>query len=83
MKLVIIDYGAGNIKSLQFAFQRLGIDAILTNTIEKIVSAIIDFSGCGRSEHRHGKAQSLWFGCGNPTVKAACFGNLLRNAAHV
>ena len=29
----------GNIKSLQFAFQRLGIDAILTNTIEKIVSA--------------------------------------------
>ena len=50
MKLVIIDYGAGNIKSLQFAFQRLGIDAILTNTIEKIVSADkVIFPGVGEA----------------------------------
>ena len=33
MKLVIIDYGAGNIKSIQFAFKRLGVDAILSNDI--------------------------------------------------
>ncbi|SDS36425.1 glutamine amidotransferase [Formosa sp. Hel1_31_208] len=30
MKLVIVDYGAGNIKSIQFAFKRLGWDAILS-----------------------------------------------------
>ena len=29
MKLVIIDYGAGNIKSIQFALMRLGINAII------------------------------------------------------
>ena len=34
MKLVIIDYGAGNIKSIQFAFKRLGIDAVLSNNID-------------------------------------------------
>jgi imidazole glycerol-phosphate synthase subunit HisH len=33
MKLIIIDYGAGNIKSIQFAFKRLGVDAVLSNTI--------------------------------------------------
>ena len=27
MELIIIDYGAGNIKSIQFAFKRLGEDA--------------------------------------------------------
>ncbi len=36
MKLVIIDYGAGNIKSIQFAFKRLGVDAVLSNVPEDI-----------------------------------------------
>ena len=39
MKLVIIDYGAGNIKSIQFAFKRLGYDAILSNNPEEIKAA--------------------------------------------
>ena len=39
MKLVIIDYGAGNIKSIQFAFKRLGVDAILSSNIEEIKGA--------------------------------------------
>ena len=39
MKLVIIDYGAGNIKSIQFAFKRLGIDAVLSNNIDEIKHA--------------------------------------------
>lgn len=50
MKLVIIDYGAGNIKSIQFAFQRLGIDAILTNTIDEIFTADkVIFPGVGEA----------------------------------
>jgi len=39
MKTVIIDYGAGNIKSVKFALERLGIDAQLSNDPEIISSA--------------------------------------------
>ena len=50
MKLVIIDYGAGNIKSIQFAFKRLGIDAVLTNNIEEIQNADkVIFPGVGEA----------------------------------
>jgi glutamine amidotransferase len=50
VKLVIIDYGAGNIKSIQFAFKRLGILALLSNDINEIVSADkIIFPGVGEA----------------------------------
>ncbi len=50
MKLVIIDYGAGNIKSIQFAFNRLGINAILSNNIDEILNADkIIFPGVGEA----------------------------------
>jgi glutamine amidotransferase len=50
MKLVIIDYGAGNIKSIQFAFKRLGVEAILSNDPEVILSAErIIFPGVGEA----------------------------------
>jgi glutamine amidotransferase len=50
MKLVIIDYGAGNIKSIQFAFKRLGVDAILSNNIDEIKAADkVIFPGVGEA----------------------------------
>ncbi|MGB5419051.1 imidazole glycerol phosphate synthase subunit HisH [Algibacter sp.] len=50
MKLVIINYGAGNIKSIQFAFKRLGVDAILSNDPEEIRAADkIIFPGVGEA----------------------------------
>ncbi|MGZ0017226.1 imidazole glycerol phosphate synthase subunit HisH [Yeosuana sp. AK3] len=50
MKLVIINYGAGNIKSIQFAFNRLGVDAVLSNNTEDILSADkIIFPGVGEA----------------------------------
>ena len=50
MKLVIIDYGAGNIKSIQFAFKRLGIDAVLSHNIDEIkASDKIIFPGVGEA----------------------------------
>ncbi|MEP5341443.1 MAG: imidazole glycerol phosphate synthase subunit HisH [Algibacter sp.] len=50
MKLVIINYGAGNIKSIQFAFKRLGVDAILSNDPDEIVAADkIIFPGVGEA----------------------------------
>lgn len=48
--LVIINYGAGNIKSIQFAFKRLGIDAVLSNNPEEILAADrIIFPGVGEA----------------------------------
>lgn len=50
MKLIIIDYGAGNIKSIQFAFKRLGIDAVLSNNIDEIKAADkVIFPGVGEA----------------------------------
>ncbi len=50
MKLVIINYGAGNIKSIQFAFKRLGIDAVLSNNPEEILAADkVIFPGVGEA----------------------------------
>ena len=48
--IVIIDYGAGNIKSIQFAFKRLGVEAILSNTIDEIKRADkVIFPGVGEA----------------------------------
>ena len=50
MRIIIIDYGAGNIKSIQFAFKRLGMEAILSNDIEEIRTADkIIFPGVGEA----------------------------------
>ena len=50
MKIIIIDYGAGNIKSIQFAFKRLGFEALLTNNPEEIKAADkVIFPGVGEA----------------------------------
>ncbi|MFD2528554.1 MULTISPECIES: imidazole glycerol phosphate synthase subunit HisH [Polaribacter] len=50
MKVVIIDYGAGNIKSIQFAFKRLSLDAVLSNNIDEIKAADkVIFPGVGEA----------------------------------
>ena len=50
MKLVILDYGVGNIKSIQFAFNRLGVSAVLSNDVEEIKTADkIIFPGVGEA----------------------------------
>ena len=50
MKIVIINYGAGNIKSIQFAISRLGYEAVLSNDAEKIKNADkVIFPGVGEA----------------------------------
>ncbi|WP_295834287.1 imidazole glycerol phosphate synthase subunit HisH [uncultured Winogradskyella sp.] len=50
MDLKIVNYGAGNIKSIQFAFQRLGYDAILSNNPDEIIKADrVIFPGVGEA----------------------------------
>ncbi|MEO0902477.1 MAG: imidazole glycerol phosphate synthase subunit HisH [Bacteroidota bacterium] len=50
MKIVIIDYGAGNIQSIKFAIQRLGFEAILSSDAEEIQKADkVIFPGVGEA----------------------------------
>ena len=50
MNVIIIDYGAGNIQSIQFAFQRLGVHAKLSNSVEEIQRADkVIFPGVGEA----------------------------------
>lgn len=50
MKIVIIDYGAGNIQSIKFALKRLGVEAILTDDETEIHNADkVIFPGVGEA----------------------------------
>ncbi len=50
MKTVIINYGAGNIQSIKFALQRLGVEAILSNDVDEIRNADkVIFPGVGEA----------------------------------
>jgi len=56
MKIVIINYGAGNIQSIKFAIQRLGYDAKLTNDVREIQNADkVIFPGVGEASSAMGK----------------------------
>lgn len=51
MNIVIIDYGAGNVKSVQFALERLGYKAICSNDPEVIKNADkVIFPGVGEAQ---------------------------------
>ena len=52
MKIVIINYGAGNIQSILFAIERLGFTAVLTNNPEEIkASDKVIFPGVGEASY--------------------------------
>ena len=49
-KIVIIDYGAGNIQSIQFALERLGFNGVLSNDRDEISNADkVIFPGVGEA----------------------------------
>jgi glutamine amidotransferase len=75
MNTIIIDYDAGNVKSLQFALERLGINAILTNNSELIAASDrVIFPGQGeaisamKKLKKHGLDQLI------PTLKQPVLG---------
>ena len=50
MKIVILNYGSGNIQSIQFALNRLGVEGVLSNNYEEILSADkVIFPGVGEA----------------------------------
>ena len=59
MKLTIIDYGAGNIQSLKFAFRRLGVEAALSANPEAIIkSDKVIFPGVGEASSAMNKLKA-------------------------
>lgn len=75
MNLVIIDYGAGNIQSIKFAFQRLGVDAILsddTATIQKAEKVI--FPGVGEASSAMNKLRKSGLDNVIPTLRQPVLG---------
>ena len=75
MKLIIIDYGAGNIKSIQFAFKRLGVDAVLSNTIDEIKAADkLIFPGVGEASSAFKMLQESGLDVVIPTLKQPVLG---------
>tara|TARA_B100001057_G_scaffold290176_1_gene290243 strand:- start:463 stop:1044 length:582 start_codon:yes stop_codon:yes gene_type:complete len=75
MNTIIIDYDAGNVKSLQFALERLGVNAILTNNSELIAASNrVIFPGQGeaisamKKLKKHGLDQLI------PTLKQPVLG---------
>lgn len=75
MKLIIINYGAGNIKSIQFAFKRLGVDAVLSNNIDEIRAADkVIFPGVGEASTAMKMLQESGLDTVIPTLKQPVLG---------
>ena len=75
MNLVIIDYGAGNIKSLQFAFDRIGASAKLSKDVDEIVSADkVIFPGVGEANYAMTKLRESKLDLVIPTLKQDVLG---------
>ena len=75
MKIVIINYGAGNIQSIKFAIKRLGYDAVLSDNIEEIKLADkVIFPGVGEARSAMEKLKSTGLDTLIPTLKQPVLG---------
>ena len=75
MKIVIINYGAGNIQSIKFAIQRLGFEAVLSNDEEEIRNADkVIFPGVGEASSAMKMLRSTGLDKVIPTLKQPVLG---------
>ena len=75
MKIVIINYGAGNIQSIKFAIQRLGYEAILSDDPEEIKAADkVIFPGVGEASSAMIKLKTTGLDTLIPTLKQPVLG---------
>ena len=74
-RLVIINYGAGNIQSIKFAIQRLGFEAVLSDNVEEIRAADkVIFPGVGEASSAMKKLKSTGLDQLIPTLKQPVLG---------
>ncbi len=75
MKIVIIDYGAGNIQSIQFAIERIGYNSILSNDPDIIKNADkVIFPGVGEASSAMAKLIESGLHILLPTLKQPVLG---------
>lgn len=75
MKIVIINYGAGNIQSIMFAIERLGYKAVLSNNPEEIKAADkVIFPGVGEASYAMKMLKESGLDTLIPTLKQPVFG---------
>jgi glutamine amidotransferase len=75
MEIAIIDYGAGNIKSLQFALQRLGFESVVTHDAEIIKKADkVIFPGVGEASSAMAKLRDSGLDQLIPTLRQPVLG---------
>ncbi len=75
LKVVIINYGAGNIQSIKFAIQRLGYEAVLSDNVEEITAADkVIFPGVGEASSAMKKLKSTGLDQLIPTLKQPVLG---------
>lgn len=75
MKIVIINYGAGNIQSIMFAIERLGFKAVLSNNPEEIQQADkVIFPGVGEASYAMKKLQESGLDALIPNLKQPVLG---------
>ena len=75
MKIVIINYGAGNIQSIMFAIERLGFKAVLSNNAEEIKAADkVIFPGVGEASYAMKMLQESGLDALIPTLKQPVLG---------
>ncbi|SRX55858.1 imidazole glycerol phosphate synthase subunit HisH [Aequorivita sp. CIP111184] len=75
MKIVIINYGAGNIQSIKFALKRLGVEAILTDNETEIRNADkVIFPGVGEASSAMQKLKASGLDKVIPTLKQPVLG---------
>ncbi|AFL82120.1 imidazole glycerol phosphate synthase, glutamine amidotransferase subunit [Aequorivita sublithincola DSM 14238] len=75
MKVVIINYGAGNIQSIKFALKRLGVEAILSDDETEIMNADkVIFPGVGEASSAMQKLKGSGLDKVIPTLKQPVLG---------
>lgn len=75
MKIVIINYGAGNIQSIKFALRRLGYGAVLSNDVDEIRNADkVIFPGVGEASSAMKKLRESKLDVIIPTLKQPVLG---------
>ena len=75
MNIVIVDYGAGNIQSVLFALERLGLTAILSADPEVIKAADkVIFPGVGHAQTAMEKLKKSGIDLLLPNLKQAVLG---------
>ncbi len=84
MKIAIIDYGAGNVQSVQFSLARLGYESCISKDAVTIKAADrVIFPGVGEAGSAMAKTKRVRFECIDSQLRTTGFRHLFRNATDV